>query len=250
MKKHIPNIITLLNLVCGSCAVILSLWELYFPAFWFIIGAAMFDFMDGFFARLLKAYSDIGKELDSLSDLISFGLAPSLMFFTWYYKSGHEYSLLSFIPLIIVAFSALRLAKFNTDTRQSVNFIGLPTPADAMIIASVAAYGHVCRLCGTDSIVLQLLDSGWFIPVCSIILSLLLVSEIPMFSLKKKKLSFRTNPTICLFLSVSVLLVVTGEILYPHKSIALGNIPLWIALVFAFYLILNLIIAPFGKKES
>src|SRR5574344_2444105 len=129
MRKHIPNIITCLNLVCGTCAVILTLWGFYWPAFCFILAGAVFDFCDGAAARLLKAYSNIGKELDSLCDLVSFGLAPALMFFSWYYKINNAYpSFLVFIALLIVPFSALRLAKINLDERQTKSFLGLTRP--------------------------------------------------------------------------------------------------------------------------
>ncbi|MDD2293928.1 MAG: CDP-diacylglycerol--serine O-phosphatidyltransferase [Bacteroidales bacterium] len=234
MKKHIPNILTLMNLICGCAAVILTLWEQHLAAFLFILCAAVFDFSDGFFARLLNAYSDTGKELDSLADLVSFGLAPSLMFFTWYYKFGHECSLLAFVPLLIVALSALRLAKFNLDTRQSVNFIGLATPANAIFIASLVAYGDIMRHNATASVVVNLLNSTWFIPTASIILSLLLVSEIPMFSLKKKKLSFKQYPFETIFFILVIILTAGGIILFPDKPF-----PIWIALILGYYIIYN-----------
>lgn len=245
MRRHIPNIITLMNLLCGSAAVILALWEFYYAAWFFIIFAALFDFCDGFFARLLHAYSEVGKELDSLSDLVSFGLAPAVMFFSIYYHGNHNYTLLAFISLMIVAFSALRLAKFNVDSRQSVDFIGLPTPANAMIVASLAAYYDVSLRVGHFGVVFNLLNSGWFIPVASVVLSILLVSEIPMFSMKKKRLSFRESPLVMTFLVATAAIVVAGELFYPHKSFVLGNIPLWIAISFFLYLLLNLISAPF-----
>lgn len=247
MRRHIPNIITLMNLLCGSAAVILSLWELYFPAWLFIILAAVFDFFDGFCARLLKAYSAIGKELDSLADLISFGLAPSLMFFMLYYKGGHEWTALAFVPLIVVAFSALRLAKFNVDTRQSVDFLGLPTPANAMIIASMAAYYHILSIQGAASpdslpqfsLVAYLIDSSWFIPVVSIALSLLLVSEIPMFSFKKKRLTFKDSPLLIIFLIGSLIIVVLSLVFAPHFISIFYGAPLWMLLIFCYYIILN-----------
>ena len=185
MKRHIPNIITCLNLVSGTAAVILTLWGYYWPAFCFILAGAVFDVCDGAAARLLGAYSDIGKELDSLSDLVTFGLAPALMFFCWYYKINTAYpSCVAFISLIIVPLSAVRLARFNLDENQKSSFIGLPTPSLAMIAGSVIAYCHLCLQHNVSGILPDLLCSSWFIPIVSTILALMLVSSIPMFSLK------------------------------------------------------------------
>ncbi|MCK9626488.1 MAG: CDP-diacylglycerol--serine O-phosphatidyltransferase [Bacteroidales bacterium] len=252
MKKHIPNIITSMNLLCGSCAVILSLWGYLYPAFYFILAAAVFDFLDGFFARILNAYSNIGKELDSLADIVSFGLAPSVMFFVWYYRIENSLNILAFVPLIIVVFSALRLAIFNTDTRQTKDFLGLPTPANAMIIGSLTCYGQICQISKYDSIVVNLLNSNWFIPVVSIILALLLVSNIPMFSIKKKKLNFKENWIVSVFLIGSALIIILGELFFPHKPIFEGNYSLWILLIFIYYILLNLIrfIITSGRKVS
>lgn len=253
MKKHIPNCITLMNLLCGVCACILAMWQQYYPALLFIIASAVFDFLDGFSARLLGAYSEIGKQLDSLSDLISFGLAPSLMFFNWYLNAGHQYSAFAYAALLLVAFSALRLAKFNVDERQSVDFLGLPTPASAMIVAPLVAYGHICDARNVDSIVITLLDSVWFIPTASLLLALLMVSEIPMFSMKHKKFSFREYPRetvffVC-FILIFALVLPLGSV---AKETGLGflysMLPLGIALSFVVYILINL--AAIGTKKS
>ena len=187
ITKHIPNAITSMNLLCGVAGVIsvLSLGDVR-VAFILMLAASVFDFCDGLAARLLHAYSDIGKELDSLADMVSFGVLPAVMLFTTYRKFGTPGDeswprlCLAAVPLLIAAFSALRLAKFNVDTRQSSSFIGLPTPACAIICASLAVTADKASprflegLCGT----------AWFIPVISAILCLLLISEIPMFSFK------------------------------------------------------------------
>ncbi|NMB36580.1 MAG: CDP-diacylglycerol--serine O-phosphatidyltransferase [Bacteroidales bacterium] len=241
MRKYIPNILTLLNLTCGCCAVIMALWGLYLGAFLFIIGSAVFDFLDGFSARLLKVYSDIGKELDSLADLVSFGLAPSLIFFNWYYQSGHHYTFLAFVPLVITAFSALRLAKFNLDTRQETDFIGLSTPANAMIIAPLVAYADICHIHGTSSFVNILLDSVWFIPTISIVLALLLLSEIPMFSLKKKRVSFNQAPLFSLFIVLALAIIILGLLFIPYHVSKLETLPLIISAIFTFYVIINIL---------
>lgn len=253
MKKHIPNCITLLNLLCGSCACILAMWQQYYPAFLFILAAAVFDFLDGFFARLLKAYSETGKQLDSLCDLVSFGLAPSLMLFNWYLNSGPEYTAFAYIALLIVLFAALRLARFNVDTRQSVDFIGLPVPACAMIAAPLAAYGQVCSAHGTSSVLLSLLNSAWFIPVLAAVLALLMISGIPMFSMKHKKLSFRECPRETIFLICWVLLfVLVLPLCRIGKETGLGFIysifPLGMFFGFAIYILINL--AAIGSHKS
>ncbi len=156
-----------------------------------IFAAAAFDFCDGFAARLLKAYSPIGLQLDSLADVVSFGVAPAAMLHVWLRSiiliNAQEADIsficysVSYIPFIIAIFSALRLAKFNIDTRQTESFLGLPTPANALLIASALAGSSVSP--GITSIV----GNSVVVIVACIILSALLVSEIPMFSLKFKK---------------------------------------------------------------
>ncbi len=254
MKKHIPNCITLLNLLCGSCACILAMWQQYYPAFLFIIASAAFDFLDGFCARLLNAYSEVGKQLDSLSDLVSFGLAPSLMLFNWYLNSGAKYTAFAYAALLIVLFAALRLAKFNTDDRQSTDFIGLPVPASAMIAAPLAAYGHVCTVHGTDSPLLALLDSGWFIPILAAILAVLMISEIPMFSMKHKGISFRRFPRETIFLTCFALLfIVIVPLCTIGRETGLGyfysTMPLAVAFGFVIYILINLAAIGTASKK-
>ena len=129
--RHIPNTITSMNLLLGIMGVICTFDGNFEAAFCLMLAAAVCDFCDGLSARLLGAYSDVGKELDSLADMVSFGLLPSLMLHRLMVSIGGE-SLLSYIPLIIAVLSAVRLAKFNVDERQTDNFIGLATPACAM----------------------------------------------------------------------------------------------------------------------
>ncbi len=179
--KNIPNAVTSMNLLCGLMGVICTFGGDFRAAFIFMMAAAVCDFCDGLTARLLKAHSELGKELDSLADMVSFGVLPSLMTYKLMTAvSGN--SLLAFTPLLIGVFSALRLAKFNIDERQSDNFIGLATPACAMICGSFAYY--VTN--DTSSVLHGWASSKFFIPA-SVVLSLLLVSEIPMFSMKFKK---------------------------------------------------------------
>lgn len=184
MKKHIPNCITSLNLISGCIAVQFALYGDPASCAVCIFLSALFDFFDGFVARLLHVSSEIGKELDSLADAISFGFAPAALVCTLFKDYPYPESLfwiapyLPYTAFIIAAFSAIRLAKFNLDTRQHHSFIGMPTPANALLIAGIANS--------------PLLQSAWTTPVWGLIFlfslialtSYLLVCELPMFSLK------------------------------------------------------------------
>ena len=180
--RHIPNTITSMNLFLGIMGVICTFKGEFDTAFILMLCAAVCDFCDGLSARLLNAYSNVGKELDSLADMVSFGLLPAMMLNRLMVANGGE-SWLSYVPLAIAVLSAIRLAKFNVDERQTENFIGLATPACAMICGSFTYY--VSK--NPESILEAWASAEFFIPVCSVILALLLVSEIPMFSMKFKK---------------------------------------------------------------
>ena len=180
--KQIPNTITSMNLLCGALGVIFTFQGALDIAFYLMLGAAACDFLDGFSARLLKAYSAVGKELDSLADNISFGLLPALMFHRRLVEGGMT-GFITYVPLIISVFAAIRLAKFNVDDRQSENFLGLATPACALICGSFAYISQF----DINNIVGVFTETKWLIPACSGVLALLLISEIPMFSFKFKK---------------------------------------------------------------
>lgn len=179
--RHIPDTITSMNLLCGAVGVICAFEGRLESAFYLMIAAAVFDFLDGFAARALGAHTDIGKELDSLSDMVSFGLLPAIMLHRLMVGTGNA-SAWSYIPLAIAVFSALRLAKFNIDDSQKDNFIGLATPACAMLCGALVHY--ICKT--PDSFLAPWAGTRLFIPVLSLILCALLVSRIPMFSLKFK----------------------------------------------------------------
>ena len=187
----LPNALTLANLVAGAIAIVATLkYQAYETAFWLIIVAAVFDFFDGMVARLLKQQSPLGVELDSLADDISFGLAPAVVMYEIYSNTTSYYSLseewmqpLGFVVFIIAAFSALRLAKFNIDTTQSSEFVGLPTPANALMLLSLGV------LYANGNVALY----QEHILVISVAASLLLVSPIRMFSLKFKSLRIADN---------------------------------------------------------
>ncbi len=189
----IPNTITCCNLIAGVIATIYALkfgflrdYHFATVAYCWIVAAAVFDFLDGFMARLLKAYSDLGKELDSLSDLVSFGVAPGCLVF----------SLLSCFPqagwtawfaLLIPVMGALRLARFNIDTRQTTSFIGLPIPANAIFWIGAVDF-TVRQLNGAYSGI-----TVWLLYMSILLVSLLMVSNVKMFSLKFKNLDWREN---------------------------------------------------------
>ncbi len=238
MKKYLPSLITCLNLLCGVCACILALWGFFYQAYCFILAGAVFDLCDGALARRLGVSSPMGRELDSLSDLVSFGLAPALMLFAWYYKinCGDTPHILAFVPLLIVAFSAIRLARFNVFNSEESYFTGLPTPASAMIAASAVAYGHCCAIAGAESLVLNLLQSAWFIPVVAAILCILLVSRIRMFSVKEKP-----GAKHYILAAGALVFVVMIAFVAPRGIIAIGFVALFFLLFFTAYILLSIL---------
>ena len=205
IKKHIPNTITCCNLISGCIAIAYAFSGKIEISFTWIIIGAVFDFFDGMSARLLKVSSPIGKELDSLADIVTFGVAPSTILFSklgiMSYPSILESlrGILPFIAYIMAAFSALRLAKFNLDERQTLGFIGLPTPANALFWGSLLI-GLGKRI---DSSRLMCI----FIIVGIFISSWLMVSEIPMFALKFKEWGWKKNQIKYIFLLTCIPLI-------------------------------------------
>ena len=217
-----------MNLLCGALGVIFTFQGALDIAFYLMLAAAVCDFCDGFAARLLKAYSPMGKELDSLADLITFGFLPSIMLYKCMdlYHPGAWYC---YLPLIIVVFSALRLAKFNIDERQTENFIGLATPACAMICGSFATISYL----DINNIVGAFTESTWMIPVGAAVLSLLLVSEIPMFSMKfKKDAEPQTKMSRIAFLAVAAAAFAVTVLMKQHFAHA-------ILFIFLAYILMN-----------
>ncbi len=205
IRKGIPNGLTCCNLISGGIATAFAFQDKPQLAFLFIIIGAVFDFFDGFSARMLKVSSDIGKELDSLADDITFGLAPAAIVYTMLRHcavpqalSGAE-AIYPYTAFVMAAFSALRLAKFNLDQRQTTSFIGLPTPANAIFWGSVA--------CSVPTALLTSEAAAWIIIVLVFASSALLVSEIPMFALKFKNFSWRDNKVKYIFLAVSAAVI-------------------------------------------
>jgi CDP-diacylglycerol--serine O-phosphatidyltransferase len=200
MRKHIPNIITLLNLISGCIAITMAFQGNFRAVVFWIILAAIFDFLDGMAARVLRAYSSLGKELDSLADVVSFGVAPGVAVFIllrdfcyiilYSYDFGGATAIVAisaFIPylaFLIPAFSAYRLAKFNIDKRQIDSFIGLPTPASGLFWVSYCL--------GIIPFISNYFAFGITI-LLIFALSILMISEIPIFSFKIKKIALREN---------------------------------------------------------
>lgn len=205
ITKHIPNFITSMNLLCGCLALSCISHNDMERASWLVIIAAILDFLDGFLARILQAYSPLGKQLDSLADMVTFGVVPGYMLYQYLGNAEDIFILknpwIVYIPFLVTIFSALRLAKFNIDERQTEGFIGLPTPACTLFIISFPLIE------ANDQRNLQFLIHPVLILVVSLILSFLLVSEIPMFSLKFKHFNFRTNEVRYLFLVIALVLL-------------------------------------------
>ena len=205
MSKHIPNLLTISNLICGCTALYLSFQgELVFTAY--LIGlATIFDFMDGAAARLLNISNPIGKQLDSLSDMVSFGLVPGSVVFHLLEES--TLSQFSFIALLIPVFSAFRLAKFNVDENQNENFIGLPTPANCLVFVSIP----LITTFNSESTIAYLFEIPEILLIITILMSLALVSKINMFSLKFKNLKFQDNKFKFLLITISIILLTCLE---------------------------------------
>ena len=234
ITRNIPNTITCCNLISGCIATLSAfMGEIHMALLWIIIGA-IFDFFDGMSARLLHVSSPVGKELDSLADDITFGMAPAAIVF---YEMGiMEYPAflapvqpyLPFVAFLIAAFSALRLAKFNLDERQAMGFIGLPTPANALFWGAL--------LVGAGDFIE---NTTWMVPVVIVMILLscwLLVSEIPMFALKFKHWGWKGNEVKYLFLITCVpLLIVFGVTAF--------------AIIIAWYVLLSALVNIRNRKQ-
>ena len=198
MKRHLPNFLTCCNLLCGCFGIVFVLEGREIPAAYFVWLAGIFDFFDGFAARMLKVTSSIGKELDSLADVVSFGVLPSLVMYRML-SSASDSSALPYIAFLIAIFSALRLAIFNVDETQRDSFRGLNTPANTIFITSLPLlYNDVGR---------WLYHPATLVGI-TIVFSLLLVSRIEFFAFKFKNFGWADNKTRFIFLIMSVVLLV------------------------------------------
>lgn len=221
IKRQIPNGITLLNMVFGCLAMAMAAAGKWEVAAWYIYAAAGMDFLDGLAARALKVASPIGKDLDSLSDVVSFGVAPAALFYAYFRNSTGELCAcqpLYWIPvsfLLIPVLSAYRLAKFNHDVRQGDRFFGLPTPAFGLFNASLIAAAE--RLPDTWLI--------WILPAAAIMGSILLVSDLPLLALKIKNTAWRGNEIRYILVAGSAGLILT-----------LGDLGISLAIIFYIFL--------------
>jgi CDP-diacylglycerol---serine O-phosphatidyltransferase len=223
LKKHIPNFITTLNLFSGCIGIIIALKYRIDYAAYFILIAALFDFMDGMAARLLHVKSEIGKELDSLADVVSFGVLPGIIVYQLMANSpntpaaGSYVSIFSLIAFIIPVLSAVRLAKFNLDTRQTTSFIGLPVPANALFLGSLPLIKMQAGFNDSLSWLTLITDNYYVLAIIAVGMSLLLVSEIPLISLKFRNLKFADNkPQFIL-----VLFAIISFVLFTYTAIPL-----------------------------
>ena len=197
MHRHIPNFLTCCNLVCGCLGIIALLEGKDIPSAYFVWAACIFDFLDGFAARILKISSPIGKELDSLADMVSFGVLPALLMYALI-STNSPVSILPYTGLLIAVASAIRLAIFNLDETQSDSFKGLPTPASALFITAIPFL---------DTPFFNFVHSPWALAIICVAFSLLLVSRIDLFALKFKSFSWSDNKVRFTFLLLAVLLL-------------------------------------------
>ena len=210
ITRHIPNFVTACNLFSGCIAAVMAFQANYEAAILFIILGATFDFFDGMLARLFHVSGPLGKELDSLADDITFGFAPSVIVFSLFKEVQYPAFMQSmadifpYTAFIIAVFSALRLGKFNIDPRQSSSFIGLPTPANALFWGSLVVGGHSFLTSDTFN--------ALYLFILVLLMSYLLVAELPMFSLKFKNLSWKDNKISYIFLLVCIPLLVIFRI--------------------------------------
>ena len=234
LKSVVPNALTLSNLSCGLFAINALFEDDFKLAAILLIAALIFDFLDGFMARLLGVHSELGKQLDSLADMVTFGVLPGfLMFHLFELSMGVSEPVPAFLPFIaflIPVFSALRLAKFNIDTRQSENFIGLPTPSNAIFLFSIGFLAYH----GESQTVTDIILHPLFLTGITIVTSYLLVAELPLMSLKFKNFRFSDNRDRMILLTAIIVLLVV----FRFRALVF-IIPL--------YVILSLIFKP-GKN--
>jgi CDP-diacylglycerol--serine O-phosphatidyltransferase len=233
MKRHIPNFITSLNLASGFIAIIYAFNGELVAASWLILAAMVFDFLDGFSARILKAYSAVGKELDSLADVVSFGVAPAVIIYMLLGNSASstQPELLLLLPAIMPVCAALRLAIFNLDESQATSFKGLPTPANALAVISVVIAGHY-----SDSNIIDSFTSSYVaLTIFLFIISLLMVTRIPLLSLKTSTLKFKGNEGRYILIAAVIV------------ALAVFGIP-GVILIIPLYILASLISLLFGKS--
>jgi len=246
LATHIPNAITLLNLTSGCIAVVLASQGGLALAGLFIFVGAVFDFLDGMAARLLHVSSPVGEQLDSLADIITFGFAPAFLLYAHlghmhtepllpHHQPGLSYFDIAgmYLPFIMVVFAALRLARFNVDARQKEAFLGLPTPAAALLVASALYIYHQQEVFQQYAWLVQ----PRFWEALALVLGVLMVLPVRMFSLKFKHLRWKGNQFQYLFVGISLILLVSLQ------TVAMPLIMVW-------YVVLSFVYHIFDIKSS
>lgn len=240
LKKHIPNLLTLGNLFCGTVATIFAVQDNFTLAGLFVVIGVFFDFFDGFVARILNVSGELGKQLDSLADMVTSGVVPGIVMFnllankqTVPFNFKDELVLHSYVPffgLIVTLGACYRLAKFNIDTRQSDYFIGLPTPAMSLFVISLPLIKEYSNF----EFAQNLIDNNYFLCLITLLLTYLMNAKLPLFSLKFKEYSIKKNLMKYLFLVLSILMI----LFLKYVSIPL---------IIAIYVVLSLI-SNYQKK--
>ena len=239
IKKYIPNLFTLGNLLCGTLATMAAVNNYYQAVWMLVVLGVVLDFFDGFLARILRVQGELGKQLDSLADVVTSGVVPGLLMFKFYedvLNSGDQYTnllvLLAFLSFILTLSAAYRLAKFNIDTRQSESFIGLPTPAMSLFVVSLP----IIHMNTNIEFVKELISNNYFLVGVTLVLSYLMNAELPLFSLKFKNFGFKKSIVKYLLILISVVLLVTIQYLA-------------IPIIIIAYIILSIIHNQVNKKH-
>jgi CDP-diacylglycerol--serine O-phosphatidyltransferase len=242
IKKQIPNTITLLNLVCGCLAIISTFHKTFELTALLVVLAAILDFFDGFAARMLHVHSETGKQLDSLADMVTFGVVPGFVMYQLiifdigtsaaYMEPNEPIWYLSYFGLLIPVFSAYRLAKFNVDTRQIDSFIGLPTPANALLIVFLPSLMMV-----EESAIAEILLKPYVLIAICLVQSYLMVAELPLIALKFKNFSLSGNEWRYLLILLALILLV----FLKQKAVPL---------IIILYVILSLLQNTLNKTKS
>ena len=259
IKKHIPNILTLANLFCGILAIKVGFSEHYYLAGFFVILGACFDFFDGFAARLLRVQGGLGKQLDSLADMVTFGVAPGVVMYS-FLASFIEDSYIPYISFVIPLLSAVRLAKFNMDSNQSDRFIGLPTPANALFFVLIPLvfiyesfgwdYPTVLTHMNGDYVSPPLVTYSlstsetlkYFIIVGILLFSYLLNAPIEMIALKFKSFGWKGNEIRFVFLALCLVII--------SLSLLISSVFVSVPIIILLYIILSIINNLFKKKQN
>lgn len=200
--RHLPNTLTCLNLLCGCFGIVVALQGAATEVAWFVLAACVFDFLDGFTARALNVSSPIGKELDSLADMVTFGVLPSLVMFRMIDTLSAD-SYLPYAGFSLAVFSALRLAQFNVDETQRDSFVGLPTPANALFITSLVYLPSPFDIVISQDI---------FLVAITMVFSFLLVAPVELFALKFKGYGWAENKLKFTFIAFAGLLLMVWQL--------------------------------------